>query len=144
MPSKFKSNPKHIIWQLSFISLIFISLVHCTTKVAEQHPPINQPSLPQNAISSQTSLPVVQNTTAVLPTIVPAVRNRPQNPNAQDFITQPIQNSPSVIERDNSLLSNIEICDSGSRIEIDISEQQLELFCRYQGNEVTKSIKFQL
>jgi hypothetical protein len=142
MPLKFKFAPKSIIWQLSFVPLIFISLVHCTTKVPEQQPLINnQAPHIQNPQSNQT-YPPIQRETKISPTIRPVTRNNPQNQVVQDFV--PIQNSavPSikVVERDNSFPENLKTCP-GSRIQVDISEQQLYLYCRYRGNEVVKTYR---
>lgn len=141
MPSTFKFVPKQISWQLSFILLIFMSLVHCTTTVPVQQP-MNQPSLPQTSLSDQTLLPV-QHETTISSAIRTVAQNSLQNQENQDFVTDPINNTPhpatKVIERDNSLPDTLKTCDSGSRIQVDISEQQLHLFCRYQGKEITKT-----
>jgi lipoprotein-anchoring transpeptidase ErfK/SrfK len=134
-----KKSLRHFLWKLSFLlPVIFISLVQCTTGGSEQLPEtatslINQPNAPQNYSSvptrpkeSETTVPTKEsNEPAVLLTTVEPILliENVSKVNPVVAITAPCATVP------------VEY-----RIEVDISEQVLYLYCRYaDSNEEVKT-----
>jgi len=135
-----KKSLRQFLWKLSFLlPVIFISLVQCTTGGSEQLPVetatplITQPNASQND-SSVPTLPKESETT------VPLTKesNEPAVSLTTVELIPPIENSAKI-----NPVAITEACATmpvASRIDVDISEQALYLYCAYaDGNEEVKT-----
>ena len=134
-----KKSLRQFLWKLSFLlPVIFISLVQCTTGGSEQEPVetatplITQPNAPQNP----SSVPMLLKESE---TMVPLTKE--SNETAVSLMTV----EPTVIENGSKInaVAITEACADvpvAYRIDIDISEQVLYLYCRYaDSNEEVKT-----
>jgi len=132
-----KKSLRQFLWKLSFLlPVIFISLVQCTTGGSEQQPVetatplITQPNAPQNP----SSVPMLKEPETTVPT---------QESNEPAVLLTTVE--PTVIENGSKInpVAITEACADvpvAYRIEIDISEQVLYLYCRYaDSNEEVKT-----